>query len=358
MSPSNAPVGRAWADIDLAALVANARKVQAVSGVRLLPMVKADGYGTGAIAVARALETLNPWGYGVATVQEGIELRSAGIRRPILVCSPLQLDWIDACLAHGLRPAIGHTAALDAWLGKGSEPFHLEFDTGMGRAGFRWDDVSSIRRAAEVLGGGAEGCEGVFTHFCSGHDASASRVQWQRFQEMLASLPRRPGLVHAANSAAALRDRSLAADLVRPGIFLYGGEVTGHVPEPVARLQARVLAVRRLAVGDTVSYDGTWSARSPTTVATLGIGYADGVFRSLSGRGEVEIDGRLAPIVGRVTMDMTMVAVDSSIEPGAVATIFGGAVSLDRYAEWAGTIAYEALTAMGSRIARRYGRNT
>ena len=205
MSPSNAPVGRAWADIDLAALVANARKVQAVSGVRLLPMVKADGYGTGAIAVARALETLNPWGYGVATVQEGIELRSAGIRRPILVCSPLQLDWIDACLAHGLRPAIGHTAALDAWLGKGSEPFHLEFDTGMGRAGFRWDDVSSIRRVAEVLGGGAEGCEGVFTHFCSGHDASASRVQWHRFQEMLASLPRRPGLVHAANSAAALR---------------------------------------------------------------------------------------------------------------------------------------------------------
>ena len=114
------------------------------------------------------------------------------------------------------------------------------------------------------------------------------------------------------------------------------------------------MATRRLAAGDTVSYDCTWTAEQPTTVATLGIGYADGVPRSLSGRGEVEIDGDLAPMVGRVTMDMTMVAVDSNIRPGAVATVFGGAVSLDRYAERAGTIAYELLCGIGPRVPRRY----
>jgi alanine racemase len=170
----------------------------------------------------------------------------------------------------------------------------------------------------------------------------------------LASLRARPALVHAANSAAALGSRAYAGDLVRPGIFLYGGSAGGRAPLPVVRLRARVVANRTVQAGETVSYGGEWTAPRQTHVATLGIGYADGVFRSLGNRGRVELEGRSVPIIGRVTMDFVMVAVEERCEVGQIATLFGGLVSLDEQAGYAGTIAYELLTALGPRVARRY----
>jgi len=199
------------------------------------------------------------------------------------------------------------------------------------------------------------GWEGVFTHFHSAETAAATERQWDRFHQVLAGLGRRPPLVHAANSAAALQGTRYAADLVRPGIFLYGGAVPARTPNPVARLRARVVAVRRLAVGDSVSYGASWKAREPTTVATLGIGYADGVPRSLGNRGRIEVAGCQAPIVGNVTMDMTMVAPAGDVDVGTVATVFGGTVTLDQQAAAAGTIAYELLTGLGRRVRRHYG---
>jgi len=130
-------------------------------------------------------------------------------------------------------------------------------------------------------------------------------------------LPQRPSLVHAANSAAAMQGARFAGDLVRPGIFLYGGAVGGHVPQPVVKLRTRVVAVRSVEAGDTVSYDATWVASEAVTIATLAMGYADGLMRSLSGCGNVEIDGQIVPIVGRVTMDMTMVAAPGPLSLGA-----------------------------------------
>ena len=355
MSTSTPPAERAWADIDLAALVANARTVASVSGSRLLPMVKADGYGVGAIPVVEALEPLEPWGYGVATVAEGANLRSAGISRPIVVFTPMQPHDVDPCRAFGLRPVIGDGEGLDAWTSGDEGPFHVEIDTGMGRSGFRWDDAEALRRLGNVAK--TPSFEGIFTHFHSGHDPDACHFQWSRFQEVVGRLPQRPSLVHAANSAAAMQGQRFAGDLVRPGIFLYGGTVAGHVPEPVVKLRTRVVAVRRVEGGDTVSYDATWKAPEPVTVATLAMGYADGLRRSLSGRGTLEIGDQIVPIVGRVTMDMTMVAAPGPLHRGDMATVFGGRISLDQQAAAAGTIAYELLTGMTARVQRRYGRS-
>ncbi len=352
MTSIPAEAARAWADVNLGAVVANARTVAAASGARLLPMVKANAYGVGVLPVARALEVLDPWGFGVATLEEGAELRAAGITRPLVVFSPLLPSLIHHYIRYDLRPAIGDMHALTAWLGQGDRAFHLELDTGMARSGIRSDEVSAWRAPLEE----SRGWEGAFTHFHSAESDPASvDRQWLRFQEMLRSLSRRPALVHAANSAAALRGPAFAADMVRPGIFLYGGDVPGATAHPVVRLQCRVVALRTVREGETVSYGATWAAPKDTIVATLAIGYADGVHRSLSNAGAVEINGRVSPIVGRVTMDFIMVSVDERCAIGDVATIIGGLVSLDDQARRAGTISYELLTAMGPRIARRYG---
>jgi alanine racemase len=361
LSPDTA---RTWVDVDLGALVDNARTLAAVCGSRLLPMVKANGYGLGAVEVATALERLDPWGYGVATVEEGAALRSAGIARPILVVSPFVPDTSEPYLAHDLRPAIGDPTALAAWRGRTSRPFHLELDTGMSRAGVRWDDGDALAVMRGLLAD-APGFEGAFTHFHSADtDPASADVQWERFQGVLAELPRRPPLVHAANSAASLRGRCYAGDLVRPGIFLYGGAAGGPEPTPVAAFRARVLAVRTVASGETVSYGATWRADRPTRVATIAAGYADGFLRATRSDDTdarpprlIEIGGRTAPVVGRVTMDMTMIAVeDASVAIGDVATLYGGLVSLDQQARAAGTISYELLTAIGARVSRHYRR--
>jgi len=318
-------------------------------------MVKADGYGVGAVPVANALEQLDPWGYGVASVEEGEELRAAGITRPVVVFSPLRPGRIPRYLSAQLRPSIGDHAALRDWIAASDRPFHVEIDTGLSRAGFRWSDSPAITELLTALSNHPP--EGVFTHFHSGDDAPDSMdQQWQRFMGLVQVMDRRPPLVHAANSAAALRDRKYAADLVRPGIFLYGGEAGGRYPSRVVQLQSVVIATRRIEAGEPVSYGATWSSPTPVTIATLAIGYADGLHRALALRGRIELNNRLLPIAGRITMDMTMLAVpdDLAVAPGDVATVFGGRVSLDSQAGAAGTISYELLTSMGRRVERRY----
>lgn len=351
---SEAPA-RAWVDVDLDALVANGRRVGQVSGARLLPMVKANGYGLGAVAVTRALEALDPWGYGVATVEEGAELRTAGVDRPVVVFTPLLPIGLQSAASHNLRPVLCSVQELEQWQALApARPFHVGVDTGMARAGVPFDDAVMLNAMRERLRG-EPGYEGVCTHFHSADaDPATIDVQQRRFEAAIAALGARPKLVHAANSAAALRGWRQADDLVRPGIFLYGGSAGDAVPSPVAVLRARVVAARRVAAGDSVSYGATWRAERATRVATLAIGYADGVLRSLSNRGAVELAGQRAPIRGRVTMDMTTVESADAV-PGDVATIFGGAVSLDEQASAAGTISYELLTALGTRVHRRYG---
>lgn len=355
---SSADTTRAWVDIDLAALVANARTVASVSGSRLLPMVKANGYGLGAVEVARALERLDPWGFGVASVDEAETLRSAGITRFMVVFTPLQPELISRYLDLDLRPSIGDPASLEAWTTRTDRPFHVEIDSGMSRAGFRWNDRAALEQARTILVR-ASGWEGIFTHFLDAEaDPSTTALQWSRFQQILASLPKRPSLVHAANSAAALRGAIYAGDLVRPGIYLYGGSAGTVQPLPVAALRARVVAVRTIAAGDTVGYGSAWRAQRECRIATLSVGYADGFPRSALKDAvrprEVELKGKRMLVAGRVTMDLCMVISEERVVPGDVATIYGGMVSLDEQAEIAGTISYELLTRLGPRVTRCY----
>jgi alanine racemase len=347
-----------WLDVDLGAILRNARRYAGIVGVRLLPMVKANAYGLGAIPVARALEALAPWGFGVASVGEARALRQAGIVRPIVAFWPFDPSQLDQYAALDLRPAIGDLDGLRAWLTAGStgaRPFHVSIDTGMSRAGVRWHDAAGIAALRELVAE-APGFEGIYTHFASADLSSeATEVQWTRFRDVVSALGGPPPFVHAANSAAAQWGDRFAGNLARPGIFLYGGAAGQLEPEPVATLSGRVLAVRSIRAGDPVSYGATWRAAGAAEIATIAIGYADGVLRSQSGRGEVLIHGRTAPIAGRVTMDMTMVVVPpGSTRPGDRAVLFGDGLSLDRQAERAGTISYELLTAVGPRVIRRY----
>ncbi|HET9603288.1 MAG TPA: alanine racemase [Gemmatimonadales bacterium] len=345
---------RAWVDIDLAALTRNARRVASVSRARLLPMVKANGYGLGAVAVARALEPVDPWGYGVASPAEGRELRLSGIERPVLVCTPCPPSWMPAMLRDQLTPLLADLDSVRAWLSlAGERPFHVGVDTGMARGGFGLGDREETAALRQLVAR-APGYEGICTHFHSADEEPQSMVrQWGDFQQVIDAVGR-PPLVHAANSAASLRNSGISGDLVRPGIFLYGGAAGEQVPEPVARFRSRIVAVQDITRGQSVSYGATWRAGASTRIAVVAAGYADGWPRSGSSRSVVELRGRRVPVRGRITMDMTMVEATDDTVPDDVATIFGGLVSLDEQAALAGTISYELLTGLSPRVERRY----
>lgn len=333
----------------------NARRYGEIVGVRLLPMIKADGYGLGALPVARALSALGPWGFGVATLDEARALRSGGVTRRLIAFLPFVPADRDGYLAADLSPTIADPVALRAWIEGSDRPFHLAVETGMSRGGIAWHDAAALEATAALLAR-APGYEGAFTHFHSAdQSAEATELQWTRFHEVLARLGGPPPLVHAANSAAAQWGSRYAGTLARPGIFLYGGAAGALVPEPVATLRARVVAVGPIRAGDTVSYGATFRASADGEVVVLGIGYADGVPRSLSDRGRVWLRGSTFPIAGRVTMDMTMTVVPrGAATVGEHAVIYGRELSLDGQAEAAGTIAYELLTSLGPRVVRRY----
>ncbi|HET7623111.1 MAG TPA: alanine racemase [Gemmatimonadaceae bacterium] len=350
---------RAWVEIDLGALRRNAAAMAARGG-RLLPMIKADAYGLGAIRAARALETLDPWGYGVATVAEGAELRESGIERRILVATPLLADDLPEAKRWRLTPSLARPEEVALWKSLGGGAWHLSIDTGMSRAGIRWDEVDSLREALEGFPP-----EGAFTHFHSAAwDPASVDEQRQRFEGAVARLPARPRLLHAENSAALERVSTTKWDLVRPGVFLYGvgsGEGSPVESEPVAHVRARIVDLRSALPGETVSYDATYSVPGPAArrIATLSIGYADGYRRSLSNCGVVIIRGALAPVAGCVTMDMTMVDVtEVECEIGDVATLIGrdGAqlVDLVSVGERSGLSPYELLTGLRGRLDRVY----
>ncbi|MDQ2767969.1 MAG: alanine racemase [Gemmatimonadota bacterium] len=348
---------RGWIEVDLDALVRNARAMQA-RATAILPMVKADAYGTGAVPVARVLERLAPWGYGVATIDEGVELRDAGISRPIVLFTSVEAEELSAVRDARLTPALASAADISSWNKIGGGAWHLAIDTGMSRAGVRWDGVRDL--SALVL---AHPPEGAFTHFHSASLDDGSRLeQEERFERALAALPAHPPLIHVENSAAlARRDRSRWG-LGRPGIFLYGvGSGAGAVarPEPVVAMRARIVEMRTLLAGETVSYDATFVAQRETRIATLPIGYADGYRRSLGNHAYALVAGHRSPVVGVVTMDMTMLDVTGmNVSLGDVVTLTGrdGDELLDvaTLAELAGASPYEMLTGFHARLARHY----
>ena len=349
--------GEAWVEVDVEALVDNARTIAKIANTRLLPVVKANAYGVGAALVSKALEPLDPWGYGVATIEEGAELRAAGITRPILVFMPARAQRFGDYDRHQLTPALGEAGSILEWTTRGERPFHIEIDTGMGRSGVRWDEVDELGAAVDTAS-----FEGCYTHFHSAErrDGSAER-QLERFLDAVGTLPRRPPLLHVANSAAALRGTQFAFDLVRPGIFLYGGSPADDLPQPkpVVSVRARVVSMRRVRKGESVSYNASWTATHDTVIATLRCGYADGLRRLLGTAtgASVLLRGQRRPVVGFVQMDMMLVETGTlEVQVGDIATLLGEdakqRISMKELSEWSGELPYEFLTGLGSRLTR------
>jgi alanine racemase len=225
----------------------------------------------------------------------------------------------------------------------------------MNRGGIWWEEFAGVAPTFAD----APGLEGIATHFHSAERDSASvKEQWRRFQAAIDLLPRRPEIVHAANSAAALAHPEVCGDVVRPGIYLYGGAVGAAMPAPVVSWRARLARIARTASGATVSYGATFTAEQPQWITTVAAGYADGFCRSLAERGAILIGGKRRRIAGMVTMDFTMVHSADEPKDDAVATLIGSdggeTISLDDVAQAAGTISYEILTGLGPRVERIY----
>lgn len=369
----------AWAEVDLAALRHNVGVLaRAGAPASLCAVVKAGAYGHGAVPLTRAALAAGASRVAVATVEEGIELRDAGIDAPVLVLSEPPPGAAAAAVAAALTPTVATPAAASELAAVAARvgiptPVHVKVDTGMHRVGAAPGDLPGL--VAAVCEAPWLRVEAVWTHLAVAdsvgeEDQAFTTAQLSCFDMAVASLPSRPPLLHAANSAGALLWPGARYDLVRCGIALYGvapsDDVAAASPEaaglrPVLSLHARVSAVRTLAAGERPSYGRCRALPDDAVVATVPLGYADGVTRALFGAGaEVLIGGRRRPLAGMVTMDQVMVdcGPDDRVSVGDEVVLLGrqGAEEVTA-AEWAGllgTIPYEVLCGIGPRVERRY----
>jgi alanine racemase len=351
---------RTWAEIDLGAVRHNVRTLKRrAREARLMAVVKADAYGHGAVPVSRAALEAGADSLAVVTVEEGAELRRAGVRVPILVFTDLLPDRLP--LAEGLRLAVtAHsiTSARRLAACPGLE-VHLKVDTGMNRWGV---EPHEVREACKILG---PRLSGVYTHLASADfDEGATRRQLSTFDAVLAAHASGGVLVHAANSAGTLWHPRSHYDCVRPGVAIYGlhpagdaGDAADEGLRPAMVLKSYVADVRRLQPGDGVSYGLTFRAGSTTFAATVPAGYAEGYRRALSGRAEALIRDERRPLLGRVTMDACVFGADASVEVGDEVVLLGeqggGRVTAEELGAWAGTINYEVTTGVNPRRVER-----
>jgi alanine racemase len=358
------------------------------SSPRIIAVVKANAYGHGAAHVGRALENAGADLLACADIEEGAALRAAGVRAEILVFGALSVSDLDGLFDCRLTPTIstpGAARAVQAAAARHNQRlrYHLKIDTGMNRLGFRFDNLR--RTLPELLASENLQLDAIYTHFATADDAESSLFDEQRLRferalreiaSLRASMKSPPGpiatsanaalnhpYVHVANSAAMLRDSRVWRDRVRPGLLLYG-----LVPPPLAStisvtpvitLGSRVVAVKGVRSGETVGYGARFTADTPRQVAIVPAGYADGLDLRLAGRGAVLIRGRRAPIVGSVCMDMLMADVTGlDVSPGDDVVIIGpqghDRIDVREMAAQIGTIPYEILCRIGSRIERVY----
>jgi alanine racemase len=341
-----------WAEVDLGALAHNVRVLRSHlgPGTQLMAVVKADGYGHGALPAARAALAAGASWLGVAIVEEALALRAAGIAAPILVMGWTPPSQAAAAIAAGVDLAVFSLADAAAY-GPGAR-LHVKVDTGMSRLGFAVEEAPAAAARIAALPGVE--VRGVFTHFAGADedDLSGARRQLDAFRRVLAALPFRPPVVHAANTAAILRLPEAHFDLCRAGIGLYGYGGAGL--RPALRWLTRIAQIRRVPAGTGVSYNWTYVAPEAETLATLPVGYADGLPRQLSNRGTVRVAGRSAPIRGRVCMDQTIVSLEGlgPVAVGDAVALIGEGQWADQLAAQAGTIPYEILARIGPRVPR------
>jgi alanine racemase len=376
--------GRTWAEISLQALGENFHAVQNHVGgaVTICSVVKADGYGHGGVECARALEAEgSPW-LGVTDTAEGLALRGAGVEARILLMTGIWKGEENAIVAENLTPTIWepwHIESLERAARQRATspdrlPVHLKLDTGMNRLGA---SKEALPRLCEMLSASKHlTLEGVSTHFASAEvlDAEDAVRQMKRFDEDLAVVHGyglRPTLIHMGNSAAMTARPEAWKTMVRPGIALYGYSLSftrdgqpAKVPDlklrPVLSWKTRVLTVKEVAAGESIGYMGTFVARMRSRIAVLPVGYADGYPRLLSNRARVIVGGEYAPVVGRVSMDLTIVDISNihSVAVGDEVVLIGTTVakSVDavELARWCETVPYEILCGLSQRVPRVY----
>jgi alanine racemase len=371
---SNGVVRPTAVTVNLSRLTENYRAIEtAVSPAKVMAVLKANAYGHGLVDVARHVVGLGAPYLGVAFLEEGIKLREAGIDAPILVMGGILGNQIPLFLRHNLTltaSSLDKLSQIDAAAGEMgvTAKIHLKIDTGMERIGVHYYNAATLLEAALAC----EHCEveGIYSHFANADaaDLSSARVQLDRFNQVLAFYDQRglqrPLLCHMANSGAILQLPEAYFDMVRAGILLYGVYPSPDVRQtivvrPALSWKSHVVYFKVVQPGQPVSYGSTWQTDHMVRVVTVPVGYGDGYFRSMSGRAEVIIHGRRYPVVGRVCMDQVMVNIewDSAYNDDEVILIGesgNAAIRCEDLAEWAGTVPYEVLTNINTRVSRIY----
>jgi len=359
-----------WAEIDLDALTHNVSLLVArAAPARLWAVVKANAYGHGAVACGRAALDAGAAGLAVVCVDEGEELRSAGIDAPVLVVGYTPPSDADRVAALRLRPTVASWDLVEALSAAarragGTVPIHLELETGLNRHGLRPDELVALAERARAAPGLE--VEGLFTHFAAAEegDQRFTRRQFEILREVSARLPFLKER-HCSASASLLLDKEMSLDAVRTGLSMYGYRPapwcgTEADLRPVMSLRARVARLLEVERGATVGYGRTWAAARPSRIALVMCGYADGYRRVFGNRAHLLVRGRRAPVVGRVAMDMCMVDVTAVPEArtGDVATLLGRdgeeRVDADELAALADTISWEILAGVTARVPRLY----
>ncbi|HEY2955835.1 MAG TPA: alanine racemase [Candidatus Eisenbacteria bacterium] len=371
-----------WVEVDLDRFAANLRAVRErlargatpPAPQEILLVVKADAYGHGAVEMAAAAEREGVSQLGVATLHEGIQLRRAGCRLPVVVLSPLLESEIAEAVGHGLDPTVcdlDFARALSAASASSGRPlrFHVEVDTGMGRIGVREEEAERFLEHATSLPGLR--LASVYTHFpdADAEDLSFAREQVSRFGALLRRLAERglrPPRVHADNSAGTLNLPEARFDAVRIGLIAYGHRppnAPSDLPlSPVMAFKSRLVQVRDLPAGSSVSYGRTYVTPRATRMGVVAVGYGHGYSWLLSNRGQMLVGGRRVPILGRVTMDLTMVDLAEAPEAavGDEVVLFGDqhdeVLTLEEVARGSETIPYEVMCTIGKRVTRIYVR--
>ncbi|MGG6310919.1 alanine racemase [Paenibacillus macerans] len=368
-----------WAEISLAAIAHNTRlfRKQAAEGSRLMAVVKANGYGHGAVESARAAINAEAEYLGVALVDEALQLREAGISQPILVLGYTPPRGVETAVRHGITLSVYTDEVLQEAIAcakrqRRQARIHLKLDTGMTRIG-----LPSAGAVIEMAGKAAAAApsillEGLFTHFADadGPDPEFTRQQFARFCACIDALAVRGihiPIKHCCNSAAAMRFPEMHLDMIRVGIALYGLHPSERLRLPeyplrqAMQLKTKIAALHRIEPGRTVGYSRTYRAPSERITATIPIGYADGLSRALSNRGYAMVRRQRVPIIGRICMDQAMLDVTAvkGVQTGDEVALFGGTkasegISIDEVAGWMNTVNYEVVCMIGQRVPRIY----
>jgi alanine racemase len=377
VSPSSSPTSPlhrpCWAEIHEDALRSNWRTLRQklAQGVQMLAVVKANGYGLGLLNVSKVAVEEGAAYLGVSSVEEGIALRQAGFKTPVLILGSLfPFESFSLLFENRLTPTIASLEAAQtlsrlAGIRKESCAIHVKIDSGFGRIGVSIPHALDLIKEVAQMPGLL--IEGLYTHFASSDlDADYTRAQAKAFMAVVQAAQAqgvRPRWIHMANSAAILKFPETHGTLVRPGIAYYGVSPYPGAPadvalKPVLSWKSQVIFLKTIPEGSSVSYARIWIAKRPTRVATLAVGYADGFRRVLSNKGQVLLGGRRVPVIGRVTMDMTMVDVTDvpACRVGDEAVVIGTqntqTITVQDVADWAETNAYEILCGIGTRVPR------